>query len=212
MTRDDAGVGLRERKRIATHRAIQRAALHLAAENGIDKLTVDDICRLADVSPRTFFNYFASKEDALLGSSPVSPTGDDAELFIGGADGRTFLGGLCHLLEIASRADVADPEIAHLRKVVLKRNPQLFAMRMTTLRAFEESLAEVVKQRLERDNVGATGEALASRARLAAIVSIATMRHAFSCWATEGESEDFAPRLEASFAELELLLASSTPL
>ena len=48
-------VGLRERKRLATRRQIQRAVLTLCSVRGIDKVTIDEISRCADISPRTFF-------------------------------------------------------------------------------------------------------------------------------------------------------------
>jgi AcrR family transcriptional regulator len=56
---------LRARKREATHEALATAAFALAREHGLDGFTVDDVARRADVSRRTFFNYFTSKEQAV---------------------------------------------------------------------------------------------------------------------------------------------------
>ena len=57
---------LRERRRRQTEREIGDAALDLFEQHGIDGTTVDDIARVAGVSARTFFRYFASKERAAL--------------------------------------------------------------------------------------------------------------------------------------------------
>jgi AcrR family transcriptional regulator len=61
---------LRERKKLATRRALQRVALGLVAERGYAGVTVEDIAEAANVSPRTFFNYFPSKDAALFAADP----------------------------------------------------------------------------------------------------------------------------------------------
>lgn len=58
--------GLRERKKQATRNALAEAAVRLAAEHGVENVTVEAISEAAGVSPRTFFNYFPSHDDAFV--------------------------------------------------------------------------------------------------------------------------------------------------
>ena len=61
----DETTGLRERKKAETRAAISRAVMRLAVERGLDAMTSEDIAAAANVSVRTYHNYFGSKEEAL---------------------------------------------------------------------------------------------------------------------------------------------------
>jgi AcrR family transcriptional regulator len=58
--------GLRERKKQSTRKALREAALRLALERGPDNVRVDDIAEAAGVSPRTYNNYFSSRDQAIV--------------------------------------------------------------------------------------------------------------------------------------------------
>ncbi|MFE0024984.1 TetR/AcrR family transcriptional regulator [Amycolatopsis sp. NPDC059021] len=62
---EDGELGLRERKKLNTRRALSDAALELVLEGGLENVRREDIAARAGVSIRTFNNYFASKYEAL---------------------------------------------------------------------------------------------------------------------------------------------------
>ena len=63
----DQSLGLRERKRRQTRDAIERAAIELVGEFGYGEVTVDAICARVGISQGTFFNYFPTKDAAIVG-------------------------------------------------------------------------------------------------------------------------------------------------
>jgi len=196
--------GLRERKRLATRRAIQFAVLTLARERGIEKVTIEDISRVANVSPRTFFNYFPSKDAALVGDAPGLASPEDIDAFVHGGPGGDTLDQLALLLAASLRHSEADREIHQLRRAVMKENAYLFGMRMATLRDFEDQMHDIVGRRLVADNpdLAVSPAVLHERALLFTLVAVAVIRHAWRCWADGDGVGPLSDRVTASFAEL----------
>lgn len=214
MTIDAAHSGLRERKRLATRRAIQFAALSLVAEKGLDNVTIDEISNVADVSPRTFFNYFASKEAAIAGDAPELPGEEAIARFVAAGPSTSLLEGIGDLLTEASDVSSTDTDLLLLRRGVLKQYPQFVALRMAAMRAFEDQLADVVARRLVADQpeFARQPEALADRSRLITLVAAAAMKHAWTCWADNEGGVALADRLRDSFGQLGSILAPAAVL
>ncbi|MCZ9346127.1 TetR/AcrR family transcriptional regulator [Streptomyces sp. TRM76130] len=68
MSDDLRDLPLRERKKLRTRRALADTALRLFTERGYDATTLDDLCDTVEVSKRTFFRNYRSKEDVALAS------------------------------------------------------------------------------------------------------------------------------------------------
>jgi len=183
-------LGLRERKRIATRRAISLAALRLVRERGLEAATIDEISREADVSPRTFFNYFATKEDAVVGETPRMPDGETLDAFLSDL-GTPLLDSLAGLLVEIAEEGVADREYLRLRRAIARDNPRLSLLHRDAFHAFERELAEAVSRRLEAQfpDLGADPRALGRRAEIVTGIAVAALKQAWQEWATDGRGE-----------------------
>jgi AcrR family transcriptional regulator len=210
---DTESLGLRERKRIATRLAIQHAVLRLALDRGLEHVTIEEISRSADISPRTFFNYFVSKEAAISGDAPSLPEDDLLDSFIAGGPTGILWRDLGELMSVAADHASEDREVLLMRRSLHNKNPHLFALRMAGMRVFEDELAGVIAQRLRNDDpeLAADPAQLDSRARLVTLVAFGALRHAWSCWA-DGDHESTQPlasRMRDSFDQLETVLVQS---
>lgn len=202
--------GVRERKRIATRNAIQRAVLTLALERGFDRVTVEEISQAAGVSPRTFFNYFPTKEAAVIGDVPEMPGEDAIARFVEAGPEESMLDGIRDLL-LATVDQEPNPDgadIESLRRMLLREHPYLFTLRLAGMKQLEQELVTVVKRRLTRDDpqLARDPARLHSRARLVTFVAFAGIRHAWTCWAETGGRGALADRLMDSFGELHELV------
>ena len=124
--------GLRERKRAATRAAITAVARALTAERGLNGYTVEEVCDRADISRRTFFNYFPTKEDAILGHVDDEIPADVLEEFIAGGKASptgdispTLFQDLVRLsLKLSEHMAASEEETRQLIGVI-KKEPQL---------------------------------------------------------------------------------------
>ncbi|QWS34127.1 TetR/AcrR family transcriptional regulator [Curtobacterium aetherium] len=239
----DAEPGLRERKRRATRLAIQQAALRVAIEHGLAAVTVDEVSRRADISPRTFFNYFPSKEQAILGDDPTLPQGDDVEVFVAGGPTGDLLSDLGALLVHSARELIEERGLIGERQRVLRANPELFSRRMASMKEFQSEIQAVVERRLRREaglpdarsagaapgqgpgaqpsghgldtqssgpaTAPAADTVLRRRARLAALVGLAALRHAWWEWSESDADAHLVDELERSFDDLGALVSRS---
>ncbi|MCI3222899.1 TetR/AcrR family transcriptional regulator [Streptomyces sp. NP-1717] len=162
VTTKGAGAGLRERKKQATRAALSEAAVRLAAEHGAENVTVEAISNAAGVSPRTFFNYFDSHDDAFV----MMDTQIGERIRRAVRDAPAELSPLEAVRE-AMAAELADVEQRHevwsLRAKVLQKSPHLLARGLGLHMAEERDLARTIAHRLDpgggsRSGPGAVGD------------------------------------------------------
>jgi AcrR family transcriptional regulator len=138
--------GLRERKRDAIRRGLRIAAMTLMAEHDVDEVTIERIAAAVDVAPRTFFNYFPSKE-AVLGG----PSEEDTAAFVERVVSRPSALSPLEALGDAVMADLEnmaeEDEDWTLWWRVVRRNPQLLPRLIERLGETEQQYAAAVAAR-----------------------------------------------------------------
>ncbi|MER8236219.1 TetR family transcriptional regulator [Streptomyces sp. NPDC094049] len=169
---------LRERKRLRTRRALVETALTRYARDGFERTTLDDLADEVEVSKRTFFRYFASKEDVAL-----APEKEFWAVFLdvlGEADLFGPLLGVFHraLTGALERMDEDwEHQFAASRRLV-ENTPALTAASLQHCAETSTDILDLLARRLpplDADDV---------RLRIALEITVAAWRCALRDWAT----------------------------
>ncbi|MFD3518405.1 TetR/AcrR family transcriptional regulator [Streptomyces sp. NPDC058657] len=199
----DGAPGLRERKKQATRAALADAAVRLAAEHGAENVTVEAISSAAGVSPRTFFNYFDSHDDAFLMID--AEVGQRIRRAVREAPAMLPVLDVLREAFLAELADVAERhEVWGLRAKVFQRSPHLLARGIGAHLAEERELAQAVAERLG----GAEGDPVGLYPRLVAAVATAAIRTSIEDWCERTPGVEFAVVFGEAFDHLSSGLAA----
>lgn len=188
------GLSLRERKRIETLIDLAETAIDLFHERGYDNVTVEDIAAAVDVSPRTFFRYYSSKEDVLFPNEAETVALLREALLSRPPDEPVLVAVQESLMTLAADLEQRRPAM-QTRKDIIERSPTLRARELEQGLVWEEILADVIAQRIE-----STPDQLAPRVIAAAC--IAGIRVAIDVWL---DSEEELELLDMTSEVLERL-------
>jgi AcrR family transcriptional regulator len=160
--------GLRERKKQQTRQAIHDAAMRLFAERGFEATTIAEIAAAADISPRTFFAYFPSKEEAVFLKFEPAFEDFDRELRER-PPGTTALDILRAWVTRAASEFMPSADRLRLEARLRRDSPAVAACDLRHTRRFEQRLAEAVGE-----DLGERPDAL--RPRLVAAAAMAALQ------------------------------------
>ena len=175
----DPAPGLRARKRQQTRERLTRAAMALFRERGFEATTLDDIAAAADVSRRSFFHYFASKEDVVFAWQEELTAAMVAAVAARPASESTLAAAEN---AISAMVRQLDPSEAIAMSRLKRDNPALRARDQVKYEKLERALAEALGQR-------SPAKAERVQARLVAMIATGAIRIGDELWTSEGARE-----------------------
>jgi AcrR family transcriptional regulator len=188
--------GLRERKKAQTRQSLTAAAIRLSIERGSpDRVTIEEISDAADVSPRTFFNYFSSKEEAILGVDPERRAALRSELELRPED-ESPVEALRAALHAGSEDFELNGELWAQRLQLVREHPALSSGYVASFADFERGLVEAMAARLGMDPDADLYPAIVVSAALT--VMRVTVKH----WQAADDGPDLATLLDDAFDQL----------
>lgn len=188
--------GLRARKQQQVRQRLTEVAMKLFLARGYEATTLDDIAAAADVSRRSFFHYFASKEDVVLAWQDGSTDALIAAIAARPAE-ETMITAAENAILTISRGLDADKVMAMTR---LKREaPALQAREHLKYEKMERAMADALAARA-RDNGGKM------QARLVAMITTGAIRIASEGWLAQGAREKPELLLKRLFQDIRAAL------
>jgi AcrR family transcriptional regulator len=161
VTAEPRQIGLRERKKQRTREQISAAALQLFAERGFEDVTIAEIADAADVSQKTVFNYFSTKED-LVYSREEEVEQQLRDAIAGRRKGQSIVDAMRRFLfDVFSRLSDKDaPEAMGVRARIIGASPALQARERALFEALTRLLAELIAERKDDPRVYVAANAL----------------------------------------------------
>src|SRR5699024_8973899 len=190
-------LGRREQKKLKTHRALKDAALDLALEQGVESLTIEAISEAADVAPRTFFNYFACKEDALV-SQAAEAAADLHHMLIQRPSTESPLRAVRAVITQSKSFSPThvDRDRGLARQKLVQEHPPLMSRQLGQYVQVEQTFADALAKRL---GVDADRD---PRPELLAALTVGVLRVAMRRWTTDGR-QPLHQEIDAAFDVLE---------
>jgi AcrR family transcriptional regulator len=191
--------GLRQRKQQQTRERLVEVAMALFHERGFEATTLDDIAAAADISRRSFFHYFASKEDVVFAWQEAASVALVAALSARPAEESMFAAAENAILALAKQLDSDEVlAMAHLKR----DNPALQGRDQVKYEKLERALAEALGKR-----AGQKADKL--QARLVAMITTGAMRIGGEVWAAEGAHEKPETSAKRTFAAIRAILGDA---
>lgn len=179
--------GLRDRKREQTRARLESAAVRLVLSDGLEHATIDSISADAGVSSRTFFNYFDTKEDSVLGIRDIELTPEKTREHVARHDGGDVVPIVIALLFEIMSPTIEGAGLHESRREILRRHPHLLGRQVAQMSRMVDQLLIAVMTVLEHDD-GASSSRPADRATAEMLLTLCggAVRTAVKEWVDAG--------------------------
>jgi AcrR family transcriptional regulator len=193
--------GLRERKKEKTREALIAAALALFNERGFDHVTVEEIADACDVSPRTFFRYFGSKEDVLFADGDRRK-GLLMEAVVAQPDGLSPFAALENAIREFAGDYTNQRDVLRARHQIVNTTPSLRSGTAERQQRWEADVVDLLK------SSGRAKKASDLELRMVVATTMTALRVAMETWLAADASANLNDYLDPAFSRLRLGLES----